>query len=232
MSKSQVFLDAMGKAAVKPLESASQIISDPVGTVASLPSGVSRLFDRVSLGAQKITQGASDPTKSDTQRAEEAMGRVGSATITALGFEQGRRQLAKSLGVDPYTTNPVLAEKLTDIAWVAFSGRIAVNAAVSAFVPASIAISGTSFTHDLVYDTPAADLIVLNKQKMLAMGATGSQAEALLNNRWYSLSVLTALVVELDRLSGVAGKPEVIESCRHCQERGRGPVFRCRRPFA
>lgn len=211
MSKSQVFLDAMGKAAVKPLESASQIISDPVGTVASLPSGVSRLFDRVSLGAQKITQGASDPTKSDTQRAEEAMGRVGSATITALGFEQGRRQLAKSLGVDPYTTNPVLAEKLTDIAWVAFSGRIAVNAAVSAFVPASIAISGTSFTHDLVYDTPAADLIVLNKQKMLAMGATGSRADALLNNRWYSLSVLTALVVELDRLSGVAGKSEVIE---------------------
>ena len=28
--------------------------------------------------------------------------------------------MAKSLGVDPYTTNPVLAQKLTDTAWVAF----------------------------------------------------------------------------------------------------------------
>ena len=33
--------------------------------------------------------------------------------ITALGFEKERRDLAKSLGVDPYTTNPVLSEKLT-----------------------------------------------------------------------------------------------------------------------
>ena len=210
MKKSRVFLEAMGRAAVKPIESASQIVTDPVGTVESLPSGVSRFFDRVSLGAQKITQAASDPAKSNSQRAEAAMSRVGSVTITALGFEQGRRQLAKSLGVDPYTTNPVLAEKLTDIAWVAFSGRIAVNAAVTAFVPASIAISGTSITRDLVYDTPAADLIVMNKKKMLAMGATEAQAEALVNNPWYSLSVLTSLVIELERLSGVTGKPEVI----------------------
>jgi hypothetical protein len=210
MSKSQVFVDALGKAAAKPIESAAQIVSDPVGTLSNLPSGVSRLFDRVSLGAQKITQAASDPTKSDSQRAEEAASRVGSATITALGFEQGRRQLAKSLGVDPYTTNPVLAQKLTDIAWVAFSGRMAVNVAVSAFVPASMAISGTSITRDLVYDTPSADLIVMNKRKLLTMGATEAQAEALLNNRWYSLSVLTSLVMELERLSGVAGKPEVV----------------------
>jgi hypothetical protein len=210
MSKSQVFLDAMGRAAVKPIESASEIVTDPVGTLTSIPSGISRLFDRVSLGAQKITQTGSDSTKSDSQRAEATMSRVGSATINALGFEQERRQLARSLGVDPYTTNQVLAGKLTDIAWVAFSGRVTVNAAVSAFVPASMAISGTSFTHDLVYDKSAADLIVMNKQRMLAMGAPEAQTEALLNNRWYSLSVLTALVIELDQLSGVTGKPEVI----------------------
>lgn len=210
MSKSQVFLEALARATAKPIESAVSMIANPVQTVQNLPAGVSRLFNRIELGARKITQGASDPSKSDTQRAEAAMSRVGSATITALGFEQGRRQLAKSLGVDPYTTNPVLAEKLTDIAWVAFSGRLTVNAMVTAFVPVSIAISGTSFTHDLVYDTPAADLIVMNQQKMLAMGASDAQAQALLNNRWYSLSVLTSLVTELERLPRVTGRPEVI----------------------
>jgi hypothetical protein len=210
MSKSQVFLDALGKAAAKPIESATNIITHPVQTVQNLPAGVSRLFDRIELGAKKITQTASDPDKSNTQRAEEAMSRVGSATITALGFEQGRRQLAKSLGVDPYTTNSILAEKLTDIAWVAFSGRVAVNSMVSVFVPASMAISGTSIANDLVYDTPTADLIVMNQQKMLAMGASETQAQVLLNNRWYSLSVLTLLMTELERLSAVAGRPEVI----------------------
>jgi hypothetical protein len=210
MSKSRVFLDALGKAAVKPIESAANIITHPVQTVQSLPGGISRLFDRIELGAKNISQAASDPDKSSTQRAEDAMSRVGSATITALGFEQGRRQLAKSLGVDPYTTNPILAEKLTDIAWVAFSGRVAVNSMVAVFVPASMAISGTSITNDLVYDTPMADLIVMNQQKMLAMGASEAQTQALLKNRWYSLSVLTLLVTELERLTGVAGRPDVI----------------------
>jgi hypothetical protein len=210
MSKSQVFLDALGKAAAKPVESAANMITHPVETVQNLPAGIGRLFDRIELGAKKITQAATDPGKSDSQRTQETLNRVGSATITALGFEQGRRQLAKSLGVDPYTTNPVLAQKLTDIAWVAFSGRLAVNTLVTVFVPASIAISGTSITNDLVYETPAADLIVMNQKKLFAMGASESQAQALLNNRWYSLSVLTFLVTELDQLANATGRLDVI----------------------
>jgi hypothetical protein len=104
----------------------------------------------------------------------------------------------------------VLPQKLTDTAWVAFSGRLGVDLLVSAFVPGSTAISGLSFTHDLVYDTPAADLIVLSRQRMIAMGASDVQAQALLGNRWYSLSALTALVTDLDRLSGVVGRFEVL----------------------
>ena len=86
------------------------------------------------------------------------------------------------------------------------SDGASVDVLTSAFVPGSTAISGLSFTHDLVYDTPAADLIVLNRQKMLAMGASDAQAQALLANRWFSLSVLTALVTELERLNGVGGR--------------------------
>jgi hypothetical protein len=177
-SQTDVFLNAAGNAAAKPLEAAASILENPVATAEALPEGISRFFDRVELGAQRITQAASGPTQSGEARAQETAERVGSATITALGFEQARRQLAKGLGVDPYTTNPVLAQKLTDVAWVSFSGRLGVNLLASAFVPASMALTGTSFTHDLVYDTPSADLVVLNKQKVLAMGASEAQAQA------------------------------------------------------
>jgi hypothetical protein len=209
-SQTDVFLQAAGQAAEKPVEAVESLITDPVDTIQGIPAGISRFFDRVEMGAKSIEQSASDPTKGEQQRVQESAQRIGSATITALGFEQVRRQLAKGLAVDPYTTNPVLSKKLTDTAWVAFSGRLGVNLLVSAFVPGSTAISGLSFTHDLVYDTPAADLIVLNKQKMVAMGASDAQAQALLNNRWFSLSVLTALVTELERLGGVGGRPYVL----------------------
>jgi hypothetical protein len=209
-SKTDVFLQAAGNAAARPVEAVVSLVTDPVDTIQGIPQGISRFFDRVELGAQHIEQAASDQTKTESERAQETAQRIGSATITALGFEQVRRQLAKGLAVDPYTTNPVLSKKLTDMAWVAFSGRLGVNVLTSAFVPGSTAISGLSFTHDLVYDTPAADLIVLNQQKMLAMGATDAQAETLLSNRWYSLSVLTALVTELERLGGVEGRADVL----------------------
>jgi len=209
-SKTEVFLQAAGNAAARPVEAVVSLVTDPVDTIQGIPDGISRFFDRVELGAQHIAQSASDPTKTEQQRAQQTAQRIGSATITALGFEQVRRQLAKGLAVDPYTTNPVLGKKLTDMAWVAFSGRLGVDVLTSAFVPGSTAISGLSFTHDLVYDTPTADLIVLDHQKMLAMGATDAEAQALLDNRWYSLSVLTALVTELERLGGVEGRAEVL----------------------
>jgi hypothetical protein len=209
-SKTDVFLSAAANAAARPLDAAVNIITDPVGTAEALPGGISRFFGRVEAGAQSIAKSATESDKSTDQKAQETAQRVGDATITALGFEQVRRQLAKGLGVDPYTTNPVLAEKLTNTAWVAFSGRLGVDVLTTAFIPGSTAISLTSFTSDLVYDTPKADLIAMNQQKMIAMGASEAQAQALLKNQWFSMTVLTSLVTELERLAGVRGRPQVI----------------------
>jgi len=209
-SKTDVFLKAAANAAARPVEAAENIAKDPVGTAKAIPGGISRFTGRVVAGAASVAKGVTDSDKSTDQKAQETAQRVGDVTITALGFEQVHRQLAKSLGVDPYTTNPVLSKKLADTAWVAFSGRLGIDVLTTAFVPASTAISLTSFTSDLVYDTSKADLLVMNKEKMIAMGATDAQAQALLGNRWFSLTVLTALVTELESLTQIAGRPEVI----------------------
>jgi hypothetical protein len=182
----------------------------PVETAKGMPGGVERFFSRVELGAQSIAGATSDPGQSSAQRAEDITKRVGGITADVFGYEAERRGLAKSLGVDPYTTNPVLAKKLSDMAWVAFSGRVGVNTLISVFVPASIAISAVSATNSMIYDTPAADLMTRDEHLLLGMGASEPQARALLKNPWYSLSVLTSLVTALDRLSGVDGRPAVV----------------------
>ena len=209
-SNTDTFMNAAANAAARPVQAAVNIVTNPVGTLDALPGGVSRFFSRVETGAENIAASATDSSLSSDQKAQETAQRVGDVTITALGFEQVRRQLAKGLGVDPYTTNPVLAEKLTNAAWVAFSARLGVDVLTTAFVPISTAITLTSFTSDLVYDTPKADLIVMNKQKMIAMGASETQAQALLKNPNFSLTVLTSLVMELESLSTVPGRPDVI----------------------
>jgi hypothetical protein len=210
MSKSDVFLQAAANAVARPVESMTHLLENPTQTVQGLSGGIDRFFDRVQLGAQQIAGAVSAPAASSTDQAELIAKRVGGLTANVFGYEAERRALAKSLGVDPYTTNPVLAKKLNDMAWVAFSGRVGVNTMISVFVPASIAISATSFTNSLIYDTPAADLIVRNQQRLTNMGASEPDTQALMKNPWYSLSVLTSLVSALDRLSGVDGRPAVV----------------------
>ena len=210
MSKSDVFLQAAAQAVARPVESMAHLLEDPVQTAHGLSGGVERFFGRVELGAQQIAGAASGPAPSSTDRAELLAKRVGGLTANVLGYETERRALAKSLGVDPYTTNPVLAKKLNDMAWVAFSGRVGVNTLISVFVPASIAISATSFTNSLIYDTPAADLIVRNQQRLMAMGASDEQTQRLSKNHTADVTVLTSLVSALDRLAGVNGRPAVI----------------------
>jgi len=136
--------------------------------------------------------------------------RVGGIAVTALGYEKERRDLAKGLGVDPYTTNPVLAKKLDDMAWVAFSGRFAVQAATSAVMPYSMVMSAVTITNTTVYDTPAADLINEAKATFVATGASDAAVTALMKNPQYSLSVLTALAQGCQRLQGVNGVASVV----------------------
>jgi hypothetical protein len=210
MSTTTEFLRAAGDAAIKPVKSAVNIVTNPVETVKGIPAGLSRFFERVESGAKSIANGVTNSGNSGENKVTDTASRVGDATINALGFEESRRQLAKGLGVDPYTTNPVLSQKLTDTAWVSFSGKLGVNAVVSVFVPVSIAISGTSFTHDLVYSTSKDDLIIRNRKQMIAMGASEELTDTLIKNRWYSLTVLTSLVTGLESLSGVAGRTAII----------------------
>jgi len=211
MSKTKEFAAAAGKAVARPVTSTVHMLVHPVDTITGVPDGVGRLFERVKLGGTKVVEAASTPDKSGGEKAADVSKRVGGITANALGYEKERRDLAKGLGVDPYTTNPVLAKKLDDMAWVAFSGRLGVQAAVSVFVPYSMAMSVVTITNSTVYDTPGADLINQAQAAFAATGASEAQVAALMKNPQYSLSVLTALAQGIQRLQGVAGLASVVE---------------------
>ncbi len=108
-----------------------------------------------------------------------------------LGYEQERRELAHKLHVDPYTTNPVLVPLLDKIATAAFRAHLAVNVAISAAVPGSMAITGTTMVSNWVWDTPRADLIVRNQNKLKELGVPDQTIRAFINNARFPLSVQT-----------------------------------------
>lgn len=203
-SRTGTFVKAMASTAVQPLESAGQMVLNPVDTVTGLPSGVGRFFDRVGSGVGRLWD--SEPVPG-TGGEKEGMG---DATRDILGYEQERRELAKKLGVDPYSTNPVLSKKLDEIATTAFRARVGVNTAISVFVPASIILTGVRTMDNLVWDTPRGDLIVRVETQLQALNVSPTQKSLFLNNPALPLSLQVAIVENLARLANVRGRSQIV----------------------
>jgi hypothetical protein len=209
-SKTQVFTQSLATNAARPVQAAGQMVMHPVDTITGLPAGVGRFFGRVGLGAQKIAQAATGPDEaSGTEKAGQTASTVGHATRDVFGYEQERRELAKKLNVDPYTTNPILSKQLDDVALTAFRAHLTVTVGMS-FIPGSVAISATRIVSQWVWDTPKADLILDNQKRLEAMGIPETTVETLQKNPTFPLSVQTEFVANLGRLANVPGKIEAV----------------------
>jgi hypothetical protein len=200
ISETGVFAKALASSAERPVTDAANMVRHPMDTVTGLPSGVGQLFGRVSLGAEEIASSASNSFGSG-----QAAGEAGNATLTALGYDQVRRDLARRLHVDPYTSDPILAKRLNKVAWVMFSARMTVDAAMMA-VPGSMIITSVEFTNDLVYQTPKADLILLIQKRLKNIGLSQQEIVAFSSNTAIPLSLQVTAVKDLDALGQIPGR--------------------------
>jgi hypothetical protein len=198
--KTGVFANALAQSAERPVADAANMVVHPMDTVTGLPSGIGSLFGRVSLGAEKIASTASNSFGSGA-----AAGQTANATMTALGYDQVRRDLARKLHVDPYSSDPILTKKLNSVAWVMFSARLTVDAAMMA-VPGSIIISGTEFTNDLVYQKPKGDLILHVQKKLQSLGLSQEEIASFISNSAIPLSLQVSAVEDLDGLGDIPGR--------------------------
>ena len=172
MDDSKVFTNALKGTAERPIKAAVHMVENPSETLKGLPDGVGRFFDRVSTGTARAYDAvASAQSAGDGAAAVATKGLE--ATRDVLGYEQEKRNLAKRLGVDPYTSNQELAEALDHVAYVAFAGRLGVNTLISVAVPGSLIITGTTATNNIVYDTPRGDLVVKVEKRIAELLVKG-----------------------------------------------------------
>jgi hypothetical protein len=130
-----------------------------------------------------------------------------------LGADQKRRELAAKLGVDPYTDYEPLQARLQKLSQAAAAGGLVVSGAMMA-IPGAVGIvvsnAGTSGrVKDSLRDRTAAQLMDMNREKMLAMGLDRVTADALLQNRNYSPLDMTSMVSSLEMVP-VAGRDDFL----------------------
>jgi hypothetical protein len=229
--------DGFEHSANRLTESFGNLAEDPEATLKGIPEGVGRFFNRVGRAAKTGYQTVQDrragpdeptavlpgpgsrlpgappsesPPATDQPGSTEVAAKLaGRAAADIFGYSEQRREIARRLEVDPYTDNPVLAKRLDEVAWAAFSGGLGVTA-LKALVPAGNLITVTSSASDWVWETTPADLGVYNEQTLLGLGAAADDVDRLLRHPFFTTSLRTRLVKALDAMSGVADRAAVM----------------------
>ncbi len=235
-SKTDVFIEGLAKSGKEIGNEIKTLVTEPVETVKGMGTGIGRFFERTyratKTGVQKIgdkvaedepvdevVSGAGSKLpgatsgnakeSSESDLAEASVKMAGNTVVNIFGYSEQRRQLAKQLHVDPYTTNIVLSEKLDEVAWAAFAGGLGVTA-IKTVIPAAMVLSATTTLTDWVWDLPPGDLKVLNEKALLAMGVSQDSVDSFLRNPWYTHTLQGRLVHALVALEDVEDRPEVI----------------------
>ncbi len=225
METSAVFVDAVKRSASSLGGAVVNVVTNPVEVVKAMPASVGRFFGRLVRQSKTAVQKMGDvnddreagaprgAAASTNQQNVAVAGGVatGRAIRDILGYDEQRRHLAKKLSVDPYTTNPILKKKLDDVAWAAFAGGLGIDVLASK-VPGSRLIQSSSMLSDWIYEKPPGDLKVWIEKTLQEIGCDQDTIDLFLRQKYWTLTTQTALVMALDKLKGVEGRTEVLDT--------------------
>src|SRR5262245_60458901 len=192
------FTKSLKEAGANTLGSAKNLVTHPVDTLSGAASGLGAAFRRAS-------DSLTGPKRSDSEE---------SRVKDLIGFARTKRDYAYQFGVDVYSDNKVLQDRLDEISWAGYGGSMTLSAALAA-VPGSAGVAVSVVTtnwllNDLFRTTPPVDLRRMNGEKLKAMGVNPEIADAYLNNGAFSPREQTLLVHALDEMAGVGNRAAFI----------------------
>jgi len=223
VEKSQAFQDSLVRAAQAPIQLVQSAVTNPVGTVENVGQGLGSVLGRIGFLARSGAQSMADSTSASpivsglpSAPAGETM--PSAFTGDPFGYNKARRDWARQLNIDPYTSNPVLRPLLDNASAASFAGSFAINTAISAVsMGANLVVGFDTDVRDAVWNQPAVDLARQNESRLLAMGVSGRITRDFLRNRWFTPSLQTALVIALGKMDGIAGVETVIQVASQLQ---------------
>lgn len=208
-SKTKVFIDAAARSAVAPIKATVNVVKNPVKTVKGVPAGVGRLFGRVKRLAQKAGSAAADAVSGDDDGGKENPTTgdvVTSAALDFSGVTGAHRRWARKLGVDPYSSNKILNDRISAFAKV---DRAASLATILVSPLRGGALSHTTKVNDLVWSKDPGELEQINQKRLKEIGAGKKVRKRFLKGSLLTPTQQTYIVSSLSRMAGVSGRESV-----------------------
>jgi hypothetical protein len=217
LGKGEVFATALAQGVRRTGESVVRVVTHPVETVAGIPAGIGRLLDRTARSVRRVAGAVGDAARRDGDAGAGATEpdtgeRVEDFAREAAGLNRARREIARAAGLDPYTRNPLAAERLRSLAWAAVAGGVSVDLAVGAIGGVAGRVVGVSGRLDDLVWSAAPDSIRARLETVLgARGHTPEGMRAFFRNPWFTPTLQLAYVDALTALGTPAGEPAALE---------------------
>jgi uncharacterized lipoprotein YbaY len=189
---SEAYLKAAGDSAITPFVEVKELVMDPVDTIAGIPKGALKIINST---IDTFTTGRSQYEDSYAQ-----------AFITVSKY---KRRHASTLGVDVYSSNPLLQIELDRLGWVEALGNWTPSAVLIPFSgPGVMAYKAFSWTETLnrALIEQAPDILRdHNARQLKKMGIPISMRKNFLGHDFYSPRHATILVKALAEIENVQG---------------------------
>ncbi|MCB1588572.1 MAG: hypothetical protein KDI56_06695 [Xanthomonadales bacterium] len=212
----------------RPFEQGAKVASEPGTTAKRVPQGIGRFLSRTARRAQKlfwrIGDAASDrwrrndePTaanESETpERESSKLAAAQSIGLDYIGYDKARRELAQRLGIDPYTSHPLINQRLDDLAWSAWVGNksasLMLGAVVGGALDQALDISGDAYR--LAWAESPMDIELHNQRQLEALGLRGRPVRDFLRNGAFNPLLQTALVERIGESAYSTLRPELLD---------------------
>ena len=180
------------------VEGGVMLVKNPVASVKGAASGVASIFRSVS---KTLEYG----------RSETEGGRLS----VISGFDKTKREYAAEFNVDVYSRNEHLQKELNELSRAGFLGTSIVRlgtAAVGGAAGAGLSLTGNvEALNDLLRTKSAGALRVMNEQTLQKIAVSAEVIELFLENRNYTISQQTALVLALDSMSATLNRDAFVK---------------------
>ena len=118
--------------------------------------------------------------------------------LSYIGYNRARRDLTRELGIDPYTSNPQIEDRLDAFAWSYLAGSAGTSLVVGALTGgASIVLSKSRQINRLVYDLPPEEVKKRNATELQKVGIESDTARNFLRNSSFTPTLQTAVVDQI-----------------------------------
>ena len=213
MQQTDAFQKAAIEAGKSPFHAAKNLIENPVETLSAIPQGIGSLFDRVN---EQVRRSGKSQYEDDTAK----------SILAVSGF---KRDYAAKLGVDVYSSNPVLQAELNRLAWASAAGNLTLGAL--SMVTGALVLQVASNVRmleqarNIVAATPPSELSKRNREELRKIGIQDAAADRFLQNKMLSPRHQTIMVASMLALGDIPGRTDFIAYAAKAESEDQALLF-------